>query len=316
VTATQFLQNRATDQMLKNAVAGGAIYNLGITTISANSKFISNTSDQDAGAIYNASATATLNIQDTSFNGNVANAGNGGAIVNDSTVATGGLVVIKSSFWTNQAANGRGGAIYNTGVASMSNSTVNNNTANKGGNLAASNKNALEKLTLTNVTDANGKAVRATLPGAGASKASAQPLDSVSLGEGGGIYIESGAEVLLYNTIVATNTADDDSPDVFGAVDPNSSNNLIGDGTGSSGFNPSTNLIGTTAAPINPQFILGFGYYNESDTPILPISNTNPARNAGSVAFVDQSTDQNGLPRINPNTGTVDIGAVEWFHDE
>lgn len=126
-------------------------------------------------------------------------------------------------------------------------------------------------------------------------------------GGGGGIYNED-SEVTLQNSIIAGNTDPaelDQSPDVSGAV-ISLGGNLIGDGTGSTGWLPD-DLVGNAASPINPK--LGIvGFYEPGTTPTFPLLVGSPAIDAvdclPSVMF-----DQRGVAR--PQGLTCDIGAFE-----
>jgi filamentous hemagglutinin family protein len=126
--------------------SGGAIYNLGTTTIS-NSKFSNNNLASFGGAIYNSgSATIINNI----FSGNLSQIA-GGAIYNsgilavekntflDNGAALGGAIynfdgratINNNSLFRNSAQSG--GAIYNSATATVSNNIFSNNFADKGG---------------------------------------------------------------------------------------------------------------------------------------------------------------------------------------
>src|SRR5208337_2619199 len=132
-------------------------------------------------------------------------------------------------------------------------------------------------------------------------------------GQDGGICNATTSTLTLDNTIVAGNSG----PDIVGSVQPTSKNNLIGDGTGITNLtelDPS-NLVGTTADPLNP--LLGPLADYGGPTQTMALLPGSPAIDAGSVALaVDANgntltTDQRGagFPRVI--NGTVDIGAFE-----
>jgi len=88
-------------------------------------------------------------------------------------------------------------------------------------------------------------------------------------------------------------------------------NNLIGDGTGQTtildGMNG--NIVGTSADPIDPLFIMdvptGVGATTGGD---LRLQDASPAIDAGNDTANTTTTDILGNPRI---VGTIDIGAFE-----
>jgi probable HAF family extracellular repeat protein len=86
--------------------------------------------------------------------------------------------------------------------------------------------------------------------------------------------------------------------------------NLIGDGTGGSGYD-STDLVGTSSDPIDPK--LGPLQENGGPTPTMAPLPSSPAIDAGDPTNAPP-TDQRGLPRVLD--GATDIGAVELqvFH--
>ena len=141
-----------------------------------------------------------------------------------------------------------------------------------------------------------------------------QDYDINDWGGGGGIY-NDGAEVVLWNTIVAGNTDLTETtvhakwPDVYGAT-TSQGGNLIGDDTGSTGWLPG-DMVGTAASPIDPMFG-ALAVFNPVKTPVYPLLKGSPAIDA--VACVAGVTaDQRGVKR--PQGITCDIGAFELEDD-
>jgi hypothetical protein len=108
----------------------------------------------------------------------------------------------------------------------------------------------------------------------------------------------------IRNTIIAGNRASS-CPDVNGYL-PSSGHNLIGDGTGGSGFGAS-DLVGTAAHPIGPQ--LSPLQNNGGPTPTIALLPGSPAIGAGDNTGAPVS-DERGFTRIVG--GTIDIGAFEF----
>ena len=119
---------------------GGGILNNGKLTVN-NVRFTTNTAFEDGGGISNEGVTATLSVLNSTFSGNVAfdfpnlpQEEEGGALVNiDGTVT-----IANSTFFGNSVPN-MGGAVFNsgnndgTGILTLINSTINNNTSAGGG---------------------------------------------------------------------------------------------------------------------------------------------------------------------------------------
>jgi len=119
---------------------------------------------------------------------------------------------------------------------------------------------------------------------------------------GGGIFATSNNTVSIGNTIVAGNVAPAGNPDAFGPYSSQGSN-LIGDGSGSSGFTASGDHVGTGGAPINPK--LDTLKNNGGATDTMALLSGSPAIDAGN----DRSRDYRsaGIWRV----GKSDIGAFE-----
>jgi hypothetical protein len=123
---------------------------------------------------------------------------------------------------------------------------------------------------------------------------------------GGGIY--NIGVLTVRDTILAGNHAPS-GPDLAGPLN-SQGHNLIGDGTGGSGF-ADTDLIGTSAFPIDPM-LEPLGDYGGPTQTMRPLP-TSPVINAGDNTDAPE-TDQRGFPRIV--LGFIDIGAVELQPDE
>jgi hypothetical protein len=243
------------------------------------------------GGIYN---YGTLTVTNCTLSGNTA-AGSGmmgssgGAIINLGT-----LTVTNSTFSDNTIQGAEfgcaGGGIANgDGTLTVTNSTFFNNTATAstsayGGGIFS---NTSGQVVLTNITLANNRVKTA----------------------GGGLHIARGSAA-LNNTLIAGNFKGTGSipSDILlstgVSLDPNSANNLIGDGSG--GLDPGKgNLLGSSGNPLDP-LLAPLGDYG-GPTPTMALLAGSPAIDAASAAYAPV-TDQRGLPRV----GAPDIGAFEW----
>jgi predicted outer membrane repeat protein len=301
---------------------GGAILVEGDTTIDSTS-FQRNSSPGGFGGGALLIFSSTLTVTASLFDNNTA--GTGGAIASggeDGPIVTqihnsmfisntaeyeGGavaffgeiLTISGSTFADNQSTNveGSGGAIASQGSLSISNSTISGNrTRGSGGGLYVRGGNAdLDHVTISaNVADSAG-------------------TDS---GDGGGLA-NSGTTTVA-NTIVAGNFdtpsnsgAGTIAPDVSGAI-ASGGYNLIGDGTGSSGFTNGTNgdQVGTAAGRIDP--LLGPLQTNGGATLTHALLIGSPAIDAGDPTYAPPPNyDQRGTGFDRISNGRIDIGAFE-----
>ena len=212
----------------------------------------------------------------------------------------------------------------------MVNSTFTSNSASFGGGICIDNGNQQPSLTNSTITLTNCTISSNTSQDEGGGIYNHGPLTltnctisgNTSQDEGGGIYSHTELmpngnpePVTLNNTIVAGNSATTSHNDIYGYLQSTSEYNLIGDGSGVSPI-ASSNLIGTTANPLNP--MLGPLVNNGGPTQTMALLPGSPAIDAGSNALaVDASgnpltTDQRGVGFPRVANGTVDIGAYEF----
>ena len=270
------------------SVASGTIVNIsGITITNGN-----NGNESFGGGIQNTSSGDTLNLADVTVTNNTSSFV-GGGIYTTST-----LNITRSTISFNRTVGGMGldagGIAINIGgVVNISNSTISNNQAAAGGGGIF----VFGQLTLNNVTISNNTAT-----------------------QGGGVSVGAGGSASVRNTIIAANTAPT-SPDVIG-VFTSRGNNLIGNGTGGSGFTNGVNgdQVGTGATPINP--MLGPLQNNGGQTDTRALLTGSRAIDAGNNCVVTATcplanpinaltTDQRGTGFPRQTGSNVDIGAFE-----
>ncbi|HEV3204865.1 MAG TPA: choice-of-anchor Q domain-containing protein, partial [Gemmataceae bacterium] len=190
-------------------------------------------------------------------------------------------------------ANNRGTGINNVAAsATITNSTISNNTGNGNRGTGGIN-NDRAGLTLTNSTVAGNQGINAGTTVAG------------------GILSAIGSSLNLGNTIVAGNSATgfgNSAPDLLGLAN-SANNNLIGDGTGSSGIvnGVNGNIVGTGSNPVDPQ--LGPLRNNGGFVLTRALLPGSPAVNSGNNTLFTGPSDERGYPRIVG--GTIDMGAYE-----
>ncbi|HVM61862.1 MAG TPA: choice-of-anchor Q domain-containing protein [Verrucomicrobiae bacterium] len=182
------------------------------------------------------------------------------------------------------AGGGFGGAIFNYAVAStfLVNCTIASNTA------------------------AGGSSVGHLSDGQGTAGGVYNAEDFV-----GFLEADAAGTIQIVDTIIATNTATS-APDVGGSI-TSGGYNLIGVGNGSVGFVDGVNgdLVGATAAPLNP--LLGPLTNNGGTTYTMALILGSPAINAGDPTYTPPpSVDQRGSNRVV--CSVIDIGAFESQH--
>ncbi|MEG4010063.1 choice-of-anchor Q domain-containing protein [Microcoleus sp. Pol1C5] len=301
-----------------SAQDGGGISNNGPGTVKvANSTFSDNTgvrftlglpASVDGAAIFNQGGT--VEVTNSTLSGNKAGGARGGGIHN----REGGTVKVTNSTLSGNTVGGffgfglLGGGIYNdNGTVEVTNSTLSGNQATNPGGSGAGIYNQAGTVTLTNSTLSGNIANPSTTDFAGI----ILPVP----GSGGGIW--NGGTLNVKNTIVAQNTAAT-GPDVFGSF-ASGGYNLIGDGTGSTGFTAVGDRVGTAAAPIDP--LINPLADNGGPTQTVALQPGSPAINGGDPAFVLTSGpfigppfyDQRGISPFNRvSGGIIDIGAFEF----
>jgi hypothetical protein len=226
----------------------------------------------------------TLAVRDSTFSANTVSGGTcgGGGIA-----SVGTLTVTGSTFSGNTARSSGsgffagGGGVVNFGGVTLTDDTFSGNSAD-GGSFTSGVGGAVDNGGTLSV-------VSATLSGNSAAGNSGS--------RGGGLVGGGG----LRNTIVAGNAAPS-APDVSGAVQ-SQGHNLIGDGTGGSGYD-ATDQVGTSAAPIDPR--LGPLQDNGGPTQTMALLPDSPAVNAGDNTG-GPDADQRGVPR----GAVISIGAYQ-----
>ena len=263
-------------------IHGGALYSNGGTVSIVNNVISGNQSNDRGGAIFNNGGDVT--VEGSSIYSNEVKGKDGGGIFNDPSILFGdGNLTVKNSTIANNRAHGDGGGLYNR-ITSWGNSTMTLINSTIAGNVADSDNNGI--------------------------------------GDGGGLF-RQGGDVIVQNTIIADNFDSPNNagsgsihPDVSGTFAGNS-NNLIGDLTGSSGFNTATgtdlsfaSLGGIAIADVlEPTPALNAA---TTGTPLIyALAPSSPAINAGNNNLAATPTDQrgDGFNRISGNR--VDIGAYE-----
>jgi predicted outer membrane repeat protein len=287
--------NRATNN-------GGGIYS-NLSTISVNNSNLSgNSATNNGGGIY--SDLSTTNVSNSNLSTNSA-LNNGGGIASTNSSST----TLNSSSLTQNAAGNNGGGFSNSdgSFARLNNNTLNGNTAtNNGGGLANESGGTaiLSQNTFSHNMAANsGGGIYAENSDTRLSNSTVTLNGAAS---GGGLFNDLGSTTVT-STIVAGNT---NNQDLGGSAFSSGGNNLVGNGSGASGFTNGVNgdLVGTAANPIDP--LLGALQNNGGPTLTHALLAGSRAINAGSNPDNLQN-DQRGSGFPRTLDGATDIGAIE-----
>ena len=215
------------------AGVGGGIFNFG-GTVNVTNSVISQNHSLGGGAGGGIRTSGTFTVVNSTINNNDALSGTHGAGEGGGILITGGtLTVINSTISGNTADDGGGiNNFGNFGTVNITSSTISGNSAISGGGILNHGSGTV------NVT-------HSTISG---NSASGNPGAGIT---GGGVANQANGPFNLKSSIIARNTAAG-SPDAAGGF-TSQGFNFIGVKDGSTGFTVSSDITGTTAAPINPQ---------------------------------------------------------------
>jgi hypothetical protein len=265
-------------------------------------------SSEGGGGIY---SSGTLTLTSSTIIDNSANApsAGGGGGVGGGIENKGNMTITDCTIIDNSATTG-GGGLDNQNTLAVYSSTFSGNSGTLEGGGVLNDRNGY--ITLTNTTfsgnsAASGAGICEVGNSAAGSVANCTLSGNTASSTGGGLTDQNPyGSMAVGNTIIAGNSAPT-SPDFSGTIN-SQGHNLIGDGTGASGFAP-TDLVGTAANPINPQ--VGPLQDNGGPTQSMALLSSSQAIDAGDNSLNSQPYDQRGpgYPRVI--NGTVDIGAFE-----
>ncbi len=307
--ASLLVESAVIQNMFNLDGAGGGISNQGGSLMVTDTILNDDQALGNGGSI--AGVSGSITVRQSTFSGEVAANGFGGAIYDIASPGGGGgvLTVLDSTFTGNSAGHDGGAIELSFGAyATIADSTFTGNNAAFGGAIS------MFSVGSSTATTASLLLSSSTLSGNAAT--------STATAAGGGLLIEASttgftSSALLRDTIVAGNHEGNnglgDLGDIVGPLDPASAYNLVGDGDAMTGIsnNGGGNLVGTAAAPVNP--MLGPLANNGGSTETLALLPGSPAIDAGNTELAGGNTDQRGFSRqVGPN---VDIGAVEYQYD-
>lgn len=298
---------------------GGGIYNAGGLTLLDSVVAGNSALGYDSvygGGIYNTLSGSLILFRST-VSGNQAQAGSqsstnafgGGIAANSGTVAVFSSTVSGNSAFggdsggTGGAANGGGISADSNASLTLNDSTIANNLAVGGRSVGGTGGSGFgggvqtflgTTLTIINCT------VAGNIAGGGTGDAGNGD------GFGGGLWIGAGT---IWNSIIATNIASTSNQDltVVNSIQAASSLFGVGDGSGvSNGVNG--NLVGTAAAPLDPQ--LGPLQNNGGPTQTMALRRGSPAIDHGNNDLLTTLVDQRGDNRVVNDI--TDMGAFEF----
>jgi parallel beta-helix repeat protein len=316
---------------------GGGVANsgTGVVTI-ANSTISDNVAATTGGGFSDLNNQGTLIVTNSVFVGNAA-AGDGGAIFVGSPDTSITNTEIDGNF-----SGGNGGAIFAGGTRlTILASTIANNVASGNGGgieLATSGHGLADGSTITNSTIADNVALNrdAVTSGGGIDASAAfsgeltllnDTINGNSAAVGGGVATANtaGSSVIVQNTIIAANFANNtgNGIDAAGAFVDGGGNliGISGTGSGNTGFGAATTQTGTAAHPLDPLL----GPLQDNGGPSVGAAGTartlqTEALQAGSKA-IDKgvagapTVDERGESRTGAAAGAAsDVGAFEFQH--
>jgi predicted outer membrane repeat protein len=276
--------------------SGGGLNIEGSDGLTVKSSTIRRNAALDGGGIRASDVTVT----DSSVSGN--SSGNfGGGIL-----ALGSATLTNTTVSYNSAVNYGGG--INADTATLTRSTVNGNSTSTGAGGIAAITATLTNSTISGNTGGNGGGLIATT----ATLLNCTVVENIG-SIGGGLFHNVGGTFSIRNTIVALNLSGSVNPDVSGNF-VSEGHNLIGDGSGSTGFSNGDNgdIVGTAVNPIDPKLgpLANNGGPTKTHALLAGSKAIDGGDNAGALA-----TDQRGFPRKKDGNGDgssiVDIGAFE-----
>ncbi len=177
------------NKVLSSSLDGGAIYTNGQRLGIDNTRFENNYAEGDGGAIDLQSGS--VDITNSNFSDNVANAGHGGAIDLDPTNAE--LTITDSSFERNSSAT-EGGALFTEGDVNITNSSFIDNTAVQSGGAISQAGNTSSTLTILDSTFTTNRATSTAL----------------NQGDGGAVHVDADGPTIIRRTNFASNSATND----------------------------------------------------------------------------------------------------------
>jgi hypothetical protein len=269
------------------------------------------------GNVFRINAGATVSLSGlTIFGGDAPTFG--GGILNAGT-----LTVINCTIADNTAELSGGGIFNDEGVLTINDSTITDNTSMGFGGGIESDFGTLtvNNCTISNNTGAGGGGIRAN---GGTAAISNSTIANNTFGSG--IDSINGCSLVLHDTIDAGNSVNGPNGGatesdftgtvsdslVIGSVTYSEGFNLIGDGTGSTGFTNGINgdQVGTSGSPVNAE--LGPLQDNGGPTPTMALLSGSTAINAGDPKLAGlPEFDQRGPGFARVVAGRLDIGAYE-----
>ena len=294
------IDNRGTLTVAKSTISGntagsGGIFNSGTVTLT--NSIVSSNSAYDGGGLWN---IGTADLTDTTISNNIATAG-GVGIYNNGTLSLRNSAVIDNA--TTGGSFSKGGGIYAGGTVTITDSTINGNTASDGGGGIYNSG----MLTVTSST-VNGNVVRGPR----------------SPNFGGGIY-NIGSLNMADSTVNGNTSRDAGGILNTGEITLNSSTVSSNTATGGAGggiFNTGTVTLSNTTIRDNaaPAGNTGGGIFNcapcggPSATPVLKVLHSTISGNrsgfsvginntAGGTVYVNNST-------ISGNAALHDVGGI------